>query len=106
MCCRCARIECMFARPTEPHARINLPFLPPPQVATAGSRSPVPLAQPQQELTKTATIRNSVNLKKTTLRLVPLPGDAQKLLITFAFDNSAPCVCVIFHLLGATYASQ
>lgn len=54
---------------------------------------PPPVGAPQaaQELTKTATIRNSVNLKKNTLRLVPLAGDPKELLITFAFDNSAPC---------------
>lgn len=44
-----------------------------------------------QQLTKTATIRNSVNLKKSTLRLAPVPGDAQRLQISFTFDNSAPC---------------
>ena len=55
---------------------------------------PFPAQQPAQELTKTATIRNRANLKKNTLRLVPLGGDPTKLLITFVFDNSAPCMCV------------
>jgi hypothetical protein len=54
-----------------------------------------PPQQPAQELTKTATIRNRANLKKNTLRLVPLGGDPTKLLITFVFDNSAPCMCVL-----------
>ena len=52
-----------------------------------------PPQQPAQELTKTATIRNRANLKKNTLRLVPLAGDPSKLLVTFVFDNSAPCMC-------------
>jgi hypothetical protein len=51
--------------------------------------------QPAQELTKTATIRNRANLKKNTLRLVPLAGDPSKLLVTFVFDNSAPCMCTL-----------
>lgn len=53
-------------------------------------QAPKPQPPPQQ-LTKTATIRNSVNLKKATLRLQPLPGNPQQLLISFTFDNSAPC---------------
>lgn len=70
--------------------------LPPPQGPPQNGRPGLPVGPPQQpaqELTKTATIRNRANLKKNTLRLVPLAGDPSKLLITFVFDNSAPCMC-------------
>ena len=70
-----------------PHTGPGRPVAPQPPPAAAAAQAP------PQELTKTATIRNSVNLKKNTLRLVPVAGDPQKLRITFSFDNSAPCMC-------------
>jgi hypothetical protein len=51
---------------------------------------------PTQQLTQTATIRNSVNLKKASLEVKPL--DATKLGIYFTFDASAPCMVSTFVL--------
>ncbi len=47
--------------------------------------------QQPQELTQTATIRNAVNLKKNTLKLVPLSDSPGKFSIHFVFDASTPC---------------
>lgn len=47
-----------------------------------------------QSLTQTATIRNAVNLQKSTLRVVPSPVDPCILTIEFDFDASEPC-CVM-----------
>lgn len=49
---------------------------------------------PTQQLTQTATIRNSVNLKKASLEVKPV--DANKLGIYFSFDASAPCMVSTF----------
>jgi hypothetical protein len=46
---------------------------------------------PQQEATPTTTIRNSVNLKKSTLKVVPVDGDNNRLSIEFEFDASDSC---------------
>ena len=62
---------------------------------------PIPLPPPPpptQQLTQTATIRNSVNLKKSSLKVTPLTEDPSKLLISFSFDASAPCVASTFVL--------
>ena len=48
-------------------------------------------AAPPQELTQTATIRNAVNLKKNTLRLLPLSDNPNKFSVHFVFDASSPC---------------
>lgn len=53
-------------------------------------QQPKPQVPPQQ-LTKTATIRNSVNLKKSSLGVKPVPGKPHELRICFTFDASAPC---------------
>ena len=53
-------------------------------------QQPKPQAPPQQ-LTKTATIRNSVNLKKSSLGVKAAPGNPHQLRICFTFDASAPC---------------
>lgn len=53
-------------------------------------QQPKPQVPPQQ-LTKTATIRNSVNLKKSSLSVKPVPGNPHELRICFTFDASAPC---------------
>ncbi|GFH08487.1 zinc finger protein, RING-type [Haematococcus lacustris] len=48
-----------------------------------------------QEYQRTATIRNQVNLKKPTLKLQNVPGSADRMVICFTFDASAPCRVVI-----------
>ncbi len=58
---------------------------PPPPAAPAGKDG--------QDFTQTATIRNSVNVKKDTIKLEPVEGDATKLKIVFSFDCTQPC-CV------------
>ena len=55
-------------------------------------------APPTQELTQTATIRNAVNLKKQTLKVKQMENDANKLLISFTFDASSPCLVSTFVL--------
>ena len=62
----------------------------------AGGAAPPPPAGPAQELTQTATIRNAVNLKKNTLEVAPLPGQPNKLAISFTFDASQPCAVTTF----------
>lgn len=60
-----------------------------------GPRSAVHPAQ-QTELQQTKTIRNQVNLKKPTLRVVPRPGEEHLLTPTFKFDASAACSVTVF----------
>lgn len=55
-----------------------------------------PPAGPSQELTQTATIRNAVNLKKNTLAVTPVPGQPNRLAISFTFDASQPCAVTTF----------
>ncbi|KAG7673120.1 hypothetical protein Ndes2526B_g05305 [Nannochloris sp. 'desiccata'] len=66
------------------------PQQPPPAPA------PVVPLPPTQQLTQTATIRNSVNLKKASLEVKPLV--ATKLAVHFTFDASAPCMVSTFVL--------
>ena len=47
-----------------------------------------------RRVVQTRTIRNAVNLHKKTINLTPVPGEPQKLYITFAFDATDACVCV------------
>ncbi len=61
-------------------------------------QAPLPQGQPASrggvppaELTQTATIRNAVNLKKHTLKLVPISGNENKLSVQFMFDAAEPC---------------
>ncbi|KAK2079168.1 hypothetical protein QBZ16_002859 [Prototheca wickerhamii] len=49
-----------------------------------------------QELTQTATIRNAVNLKKSTLSVQAAPGAPGKLSVSFSFDASAPAAVTVF----------
>ena len=46
---------------------------------------------------KTVTIRNEVNLKKPTLRLVPHASDPSKLQLEFSFDASASCHISVYY---------
>ncbi|KAA6426504.1 MAG: hypothetical protein FRX49_03614 [Trebouxia sp. A1-2] len=63
----------------------------PPQMPQAAQAPQQP-----QELTQTATIRNAVNLKKNTLKLVPLSDSPGKFSIHFVFDASTPCRLTCF----------
>ncbi len=51
---------------------------------------------PAKSLTQTATIRNAVNLQKSTLRLVPSQDDPQFLRVAFEFDASEPCCAMTY----------
>ena len=64
---------------------------PPPPPAAAPPPALRPVAVPQEQLLQTATIRNSVNLKKNSLALVPVDGNPRRLAVTFTFDSSVPC---------------
>ena len=61
---------------------------PPPNMPQAPANQPQPAAQ---ELTQTATIRNAVNLKKNTIKLVPVADSLHKFSIHFIFDASTSC---------------
>ena len=50
-----------------------------------------PAPQQANELTQTATIRNAVNLKKNTIKLIPLADSPNKYSIHFVFDASTSC---------------
>ena len=63
------------------------PPMPPPRPAF----TPPPGAH-QQEVKQTATIRNAVNLKKFTLKLVPVESQPNKLSVCFQVDASEPFV--------------
>eukprot|EP00884_Botryococcus_braunii_P018074 jgi/Botrbrau1/4950/Bobra.0122s0028.1 len=86
---------------------VHHPFPPPPVPAQyPGSRMPSNvyptqprLPQPERELTQTATIRNSVNLKKVSLKLVPVNGDSNKLAVCFEFDASQPASVTTFFMV-------
>lgn len=76
--------------PTSPHGGQSSRYPQvPPQQQQQQQVPPRPAAT--KEVTRTATIRNAVNLKKASLRVAPAPNDPTKLLITFQFDASAPC---------------
>ena len=53
------------------------------------------IAQPPQ-LQRTQTIRNDVNLKKNTLKLVRDPQSPSKYHLEFTFDAAAPCNISVF----------
>lgn len=76
--------------PPFPHAG-PLPRPPPP-----GAAQPPMAPGPSQELTQTATIRNAVNLKKSSLAVTPVPGQPNRLAISFTFDASQPCAVTTF----------
>ncbi len=58
-------------------------------------QEPQPSA-PAKSLTQTATIRNAINLQKSTLRLVPSEDDPQFLRVAFEFDASEPCCAMTY----------
>ena len=53
---------------------------------------------PPEQTQHTKTIRNSVTLKKPTLKLVPLPEEPGKFALHFTFDAAAPCYVSVFFL--------
>ncbi|GMH36380.1 hypothetical protein BSKO_04248 [Bryopsis sp. KO-2023] len=65
------------------------PVLPTPQMGNTAQ---------QTELQQTKTIRNQVNLKKPTLRIVFRNKEKTKIMPTFTFDASAPCSVTLFFL--------
>ena len=46
----------------------------------------------------TETIRNDVNLKKQTLRLIKVPNEENKYCLDFIFDAAANCTVSIWYL--------
>ncbi|CAD7699300.1 unnamed protein product [Ostreobium quekettii] len=90
-------------RPTD-HGRFygNIPTQYPEQYPGyrqgAGHRPAGAAAQQPTQLQQTKTIRNQVNLKKPTLRLVPRPGEGDLVTPTFKFDASAPCSVTVFFM--------
>ena len=52
---------------------------------------------PPAQMRKTQTIRNDVNLKKTTLRLVQDEAVASSYHLEFSFDASTPCGITVFY---------
>lgn len=79
--------------------RFPAPTLQPQQPAAPGTQRPSTAgATPPaaQELTQTATIRNAVNLKKSTLSVQAAPGAPGKLSVSFSFDASAPAAVTVF----------
>lgn len=60
--------------------------------------APQPPAAPAEQTQHTKTIRNSVNLKKPTLKLVAVPEEAGKYSLQFSFDAAAPCWVSVFFL--------
>ncbi|CAD7696437.1 unnamed protein product [Ostreobium quekettii] len=63
-----------------------------------GYRQPGPPAPQASQLQQTKTIRNQVNLKKPTLRVVPRAGEGSLITPTFKFDASAPCSVTVFFM--------
>eukprot|EP00210_Caulerpa_lentillifera_P004914 g4690.t1 len=61
-------------------------------------RGPLPQSKQPSELQQTKTIKNQVNLKKKTLRLIPTEEDKTKLKPEFMFDASAPCSVTVFYM--------
>lgn len=69
-------------------------FMPAPQMPQPPANA-APQQQPQ-ELTQTATIRNAVNLKKNTIKLIPLADSPNKFSVHFVFDASTSCRLTCF----------
>ena len=70
-------------------------FTAPAPNAKAGGSWQVP-STPQLQLTE--TIRNDVNLKKQTLRLVKVPDESDKYCLEFIFDAATECTVSIWYL--------
>lgn len=60
-------------------------------------REPAPPPAPAEQTTRTTTIRNHVNLKKSTLEVVPASPDRPNLLtVKFTFDANVDCWASVF----------
>ncbi|GAX83038.1 hypothetical protein CEUSTIGMA_g10464.t1 [Chlamydomonas eustigma] len=59
----------------------------------AGQQAP---PTPPQELQATTTIRNQVNLKKSSVRVTPSPENPGQFTLSFSFDATAPCRVSVF----------
>ena len=70
-------------------------FTAPAPKAKSGGRLQVP---PTPQLQLTETIRNDVNLKKQTLRLVKVPDETDKYCLEFIFDAATECTVSIWYL--------
>ena len=79
--------------PNYPHQASNGGSAPQPQ-SYGGASSP----GPAPERRKTKTVRNDVNLKKHTLKMVALEGEPATFFPSFRFDCGAPCTVSIFYL--------
>lgn len=86
VCCCVLELFCLCAN-----------LQPPPNMPQPAATS---IPQQPQELTQTATIRNAVNLKKNTIKLVPLADSPNKFSIHFVFDASTSCRLVHLILLS------
>lgn len=86
--------------PTNGRFYANLPQQPPPY-----PYNPAPAARPEPQAQRTNTVRNHVNLKKQTLKLVPVKEEPGKFTVEFKFDAAAPCAVSVF-FLTAEDASQ
>lgn len=53
---------------------------------------------PVPEMQETVTIQNDINLKKTTLAIIPHAEDADKYGIRFNFDSKKPCTIQLQYL--------
>jgi len=63
----------------------------------AYGQSPLPQPMSQAPLQKTQTIRNDVNLKKNSIKLVPDEAQAHFYHLEFAFDASTDCSISVFY---------
>ena len=71
----------------------------PGSAATQPGGAASPYASPATTARRKAkTVRNDVNLKKHTLKMVPLEGEPATFYPTFRFDCGAPCAVSIFYL--------
>lgn len=68
----------------------NMPY---PQYQQQQRTMPPPVPEQTQ---RTSTIRNDVNLKKSSLRVTRDPSNPDVLLVSFSFDASAPCAVSVF----------
>eukprot|EP00873_Tetraselmis_striata_P026561 jgi/Tetstr1/446825/TSEL_034305.t1 len=82
------------------------PVQPPPNQNGPHYPQPNPPAGAQDgQLQQTSTIRNAVNLKKDSLKLVPRPGNPDILDVYFKFDSTALCSVTTF-VMAAEDMSQ
>jgi hypothetical protein len=60
---------------------------------------------PPPRIEHTTTIRNDVNLKKSTLRFISLASDPDRLFLDFQFDCAVPCAVTVFPVAVAEPAA-